>query len=129
MNQEQGSCDTHSSENRSSCTKKEILLCTYVHKIRQKIHPEKECKSDRDEHKNKRHRLFFMLSLFLKDNIVFPNREFFLQDTIDLVPAKDYPRAENKEQKTNNKAEDSWIKEDSDTQNQTKSSEENHKLK
>ena len=100
-----------------------------MHKICQQVHPEKECYSDRDEHKNKRHRLFFMLSFFFKDNIVFANREFFFQDTIHLVPAEDNPRAEDEEEEANNKTENRWIKEDSNTQHQTKSSEENHKLK
>jgi hypothetical protein len=68
-----------------------------MHKIGQKVHPEKESSSNRNEHKDKRHKLFFMLSLFLKDDIVFSDREFFLQDTINLVPSENYPRTKNKE--------------------------------
>lgn len=56
-----------------------------------------------------------MLSLFLKDDVVFSDREFFLQDTIDLVPAKYHPRTENEQEKSDQKAENCWIKEDSNT--------------
>lgn len=98
-----------------------------MHKVRQKIHPEKEGDSDRKKCKYKRHRCLFMLSLFFKDNIVFSNREFFLQDTINLVPSEDDPRTENEQKETHDKTEDSWIEEDSNTQYQTKSSEENHR--
>ncbi len=128
MNQEKCPCNTDSSENSSSSTKQKVSLCTDMHKIRQKVHPEKKRYSDRDEGKNKGHRLFFMLRFFLKDDIVFPDREFFLEDTIDLVPAKYHPRAENQEKKTNNKTKNCWIKKDSNTQYQTKSSEENHRI-
>jgi len=68
-----------------------------------------------------------MLRFFLKDNIIFSNREFFLEDSVYFVPTEDHPRSEYKEQETNNKAEDSWIKEDSNTQNQTNCSKENHR--
>jgi hypothetical protein len=68
-----------------------------------------------------------MLSLFLKNDIVFADREFFLQDTIDLVPTEDDPRAKNQKKKSNDKTEDSWIEEDGNTQNQTTCSKENHR--
>jgi hypothetical protein len=99
-----------------------------VHKIGHEVHPEKERYPDRDEHKEKRHRLFLMLSLFLKDDIVFSDRELFLQDTINFVPTEYHPRAENQEEKPDQKAENSWVKKDSDTQNQTNCSKENHRI-
>jgi uncharacterized membrane protein len=68
-----------------------------MHKIRQKVHPKKERNPNRDENKNYGHKLFFVLSFFLKNDIVFSDRKFFLEDTIDFVPAEDNPRAKNKE--------------------------------
>ena len=67
-----------------------------------------------------------LISLF-KDNIVFPHREFFLKYTIYLVPAKDNPWPQNKEEKSDNKTENSRIKKNRYTEDQTDSSEENHK--
>ena len=67
-----------------------------------------------------------LISLF-KHNIVFSNRELFLEYAIDFVPTENNPRSQNKEKKSYNKPENSRIKKNRYTENQTNSSKENHK--
>jgi len=128
MHCQQNTRNTDPSKYCSPCSQKKVFLSANMHKIRQEVHPEKECHPHRNKNKNYWHSVLFMLSFFLKNDIVFSDREFFLQDTIDLVPTEDNPRAKNQEKKSNNKTEDSWIEEDSNTQNQTNCSKENHRI-
>ncbi len=69
-----------------------------------------------------------MWGFFLENNIIFSDREFFLQNAVDFVPSQYHPRTENKEQESNDKTKNSWIEEDSYPENQTKSSEKNHRF-
>jgi len=68
-----------------------------------------------------------MLFTFFKNDIIFSDREFFFKHPINFIPTKDNPRPEDEEKKSNNKTQNSWIKEYSDTQYETKCSKENHR--
>ena len=68
-----------------------------------------------------------MITFLLKNNLIFSNRIFFLQDFIHLIPAEDYPRTEDKEQKSYDKSEQSRIEEYGNTENDTDNSKEEHK--
>lgn len=67
-----------------------------------------------------------LISLF-KHNIILSNGELFLEYTVNLVPTEDNPWPQYEEEKSHNKPENSRIKKNRYTEDQTDSSEENHK--
>ncbi len=71
-------------------------------------------------------RMLWFLVGILEDNLVFADRILFLEDAVDLVPTKYHPRADDDKEYTNDESEDSRIKKDGYTENETESSEENH---
>ncbi len=127
MYQKQHASNSYTSQNSTPRPHKKISLCTEVHKIGYQIHPEKKRYPHRKQNRNKSHNLSLIGGFFFKNNVVFSDRKFFLEDSIDLVPTKNHPRPQHQQKETNNKSKNRWIKQDGNTQNETKSSKEDHR--
>jgi len=65
----------------------------------------------------------------LENNIIFSDRIGFFENFVYFIPTEDNPRSENKKEKTNQETKESWVKKNSNSQNQAHYSKKEHKKK